>query len=202
MPAALSSHGDCPLGRTETKHRQTRRGVSRWVLHLMSLPEFVKSGTIRPLGEGLVSTDSIPKSKQHVVLFRVRYSETDQMGTFYNSRALEWFECGRTELLRAMGIPYAEMEIRGVMLPLIEAHVEYLGRARYDDLLKMTTRAALAGKARLRFDVEIAHAEGNPAAEPGRPVARGYTIHAITDGAGKPARPPAWLLQKLSENRP
>ena len=124
----------------------------------------------------------------NTVLFRVRYSETDQMGTFYNSRALEWFECGRTELLRAMGLPYAEMERRGVFLPVVEAHVEYRGRARYDDLLQMMSRGALVGKARLRVDVEIVQAEN------GAPVARGYTIHAVTAPAGKPIRPPAWLV--------
>ncbi len=46
----------------------------------------------------------------HTIQLRVRYSETDQMGTFYNSRALEWFECGRTEVLRSLGIPYSTME--------------------------------------------------------------------------------------------
>ena len=71
---------------------------------------------------------------QHVLEFRVRYSETDQMRTYYNSRALEWFERGRTELLRAMGKTYREMERLGVMLPVTEAHVEFLGRAEYDDL--------------------------------------------------------------------
>jgi acyl-CoA thioester hydrolase len=111
------------------------------------------------------------------------------MGTFYNSRALEWFECGRTELLRDMGLPYAEMERRGVFLPVVEAHVEYRGRARYDDLLKMTSNAALVGKVRLRVDVEIIQAEG------GAPVARGYTVHAFTDTKGKPIRPPAWLTE-------
>jgi acyl-CoA thioester hydrolase len=125
----------------------------------------------------------------NTVLFRVRYSETDQMGTFYNSRALEWFECGRTELLRAMGLPYAEMERRGVFLPLVEAHVEYRGRARYDDLLKMTSRGSRAGQARLRIDVEIVQSDNGAA------VARGYTIHAITDTTGKPIRPPTWLTQ-------
>jgi len=55
-------------------------------------------------------------SAQCLTRFRIRYSETDQMGTFYNSRPLEWFECGRTELLRAMGIAYAQMERRGVRL--------------------------------------------------------------------------------------
>ena len=134
-------------------------------------------------------------SKECVVQFRVRYSETDQMGTFYNSRALEWLECGRTELLRAMGLPYAEMERRGVFLPVVEAHVEYRGRARYDDLLNMTSRGSLAGKARLRVDVEIVQAEGSA------PVARGYTVHAMTDPAGRPIRPPAWLAQLFDGER-
>ncbi|MBN1491391.1 MAG: acyl-CoA thioesterase [Phycisphaerae bacterium] len=140
---------------------------------------------------------------EHRIHLRVRYSETDQMGTFYNSRALEWFECGRTELLRAAGVPYAEMEARGVLLPLIEAHVEYFGRARYDDLLEMTTRAAFCGKARLRFDVEIVHAPSEQSradcAPAARRIARGYTVHAISDAAGKPIRPPDWLLTALPQ---
>jgi len=126
---------------------------------------------------------------EHTILFRVRYSETDQMGTFYNSRALGWFECGRTELLRACGLPYAEMERRGAFLPLVESHVEYQGRARYDDLLRMTSRGSLVGRVRLRVDVEIVQAEG------GAPVARGYTIHAVTDQTGKPIRPPPWVTE-------
>jgi acyl-CoA thioester hydrolase len=131
-----------------------------------------------------------PAGRQHVLLFRVRYSETDQLGTFYNSRALEWFECGRTELLRDAGLAYAEMERRGVFLPLVEAHVEYLGRARYDDPLKMRSVLSMSGRARVRFDVFIEHAAG-------RPVARGYTVHAITDPAGKVLRPPAWLVDLI-----
>jgi len=118
---------------------------------------------------------------------RIRYSETDQMGTYYNSRALEWFECGRTELIRSLGKPYAEWERDGIFLPLIEAHVEFQGKAGYDDLLRVTTSMEPAGKARLRFDVSIAHAAD------GRPVCRGYTVHAIVDARGRPIRPPEWL---------
>jgi acyl-CoA thioester hydrolase len=133
-------------------------------------------------------------SREDVVVFRVRYSETDQMGTFYNSRALEWFECGRTELMRSLGLPYAEMERRGVMLPLVEAHVEFRGRARYDDQLRMTSRGSLVGKARLRVDCDIVHVSN------GAPVARGYTVHAVTDKAGKPMRPPSWLQELFAPN--
>jgi len=112
------------------------------------------------------------------------------MGTFYNSRALEWFEVGRTDWLRKAGIPYAEMERRGALLPLVEAHVEYHGRARYDDHLELVTTAAMAGKARMRFDVTIAHVSGER-------VASGYTVHAIVNSEGKPIRPPAWLAEAM-----
>jgi len=117
------------------------------------------------------------------------------MGTFYNSRALEWFECGRTEILRAMGTPYTLLESRGVFLPLTEAHVEYRGRARYDDLLRIVTTAQMAGKARIRCDVEIERADDKSA------VARGYTVHAFVDSSGKPTRPPAWFLEAFNKNR-
>ena len=123
--------------------------------------------------------------------FRVRYSETDQMGTFYNSRALEWFEVGRSEWLRATGVPYCEMEQRGVMLPLVESHVEYLGRARYDDELSMAISACMIGKARIKFEIEIAHLDST------KPVAKGYTIHGIINSEGKPIRPPQWFLSLI-----
>jgi acyl-CoA thioester hydrolase len=124
--------------------------------------------------------------------FRVRYSETDQMGTFFNSRALDWFEVGRTELLRSIGTPYADMESRGVFLPVVESHVRYRGRARYDDLLRMTTTAEMAGRARIRCDVHIAHADGRG------DVAEGYTVHAFVGADGRPIRPPAWFLEALA----
>ncbi len=124
---------------------------------------------------------------------RVRYSETDQMGTFYNSRALEWFECGRTDLMRQLGLPYTEMETRGVFLPLVGANVKYLGRAKYDDLLKITTTAQMAGKARIRFEIEISQYQS------GSSVANGYTVHAIADKAGKPIRPPAWFVELFAK---
>ena len=124
-----------------------------------------------------------------ILQLRVRYSETDQMGTFYNSRALEWFECGGTELMRRkLRLSYAELEAKGVFLPLVEAHLEFQGGARYDDLLDIATTVALSGRARLRFDVQIAQNANR------KPVVRGYTVHAFADAAGKPIRPPAWFL--------
>jgi acyl-CoA thioester hydrolase len=126
---------------------------------------------------------------QHRFELRVRYSETDQMGTFYNSRVLEWFEVARTECLRAAGLTYAAIELQGALLPLVEAGLKFQGRASYDDLLRIDTRVALAGRASLRFDHVIVQATSGAA------VASGFTLHAITDRAGKPIRPPAWLAR-------
>lgn len=129
-----------------------------------------------------------------VLQLRVRYSETDQMGTFYNSRALEWFECGRTELMRRrLGMSYAVLESRGAFLPLVEAHLEFLGGARYDDLLEVASTAAVYGRAKLRFEVQVRHAESR------KLVVRGYTVHAFTDRQGKPIRPPTWFLDLLAK---
>jgi len=129
---------------------------------------------------------------QDVLQLRVRYSETDQMGTFYNSRALEWFECGRTELMRRkLGLSYAELESKGVYLPIVEAHLEFQGGARYDDLLEITSTVALSGHAKIRFDVQINHCPS------GKPVVRGYTVHAFAGVEGKPIRPPPWFLKLM-----
>lgn len=128
------------------------------------------------------------------IRLRVRYSETDQMGTFYNSRALDWFECGRSELMRRMGLPYSEMEDRGVFLPVIEAHIRYNGRARYDDLLEITTVASMVGRVKLRCDVEIVHAESRAK------VVTGYTVHAFLGVSGRPVRPPEWFIKPFYEN--
>lgn len=123
----------------------------------------------------------------HRIQLRIRYGETDQMGTFYNARPLDWFECGRTEILRSIGLPYSEMERRGVFLPVVEAHVDYLGRARYDDLLEVATAFLPVGRARIRCDETVVQVEN------GQPVVRGYTVHAFTNASGRAIRPPQWF---------
>jgi acyl-CoA thioester hydrolase len=146
---------------------------------------------VQSFGEGLTMN-----KLSDVLQLRVRYSETDQMGTFYNSRALEWFECARSELMRnKLGISYVVLEEKGAFLPLVEAHLEFLGGARYDDLLKIASVVDWFGRARLRFDVRITQAAS------GKPVVNGYTIHAFTDQKAKPIRPPAWFVDAFNGAR-
>src|SRR4030066_1466594 len=66
---------------------------------------------------------------------RVRYADTDQMQFVYNGKYLEYFEVGRTEMMRSIGLPYRTLEMHGYMLPLLEANVRYKNPSYYDDLL-------------------------------------------------------------------
>jgi ferredoxin/flavodoxin---NADP+ reductase len=102
------------------------------------------------------------------------------------------FECGRTELMRnKLGMSYAALEAKGIFLPLVEAHLEFQSGARYDDLLRITSAVEFSGRARLRFEVQIDQCES------GKAVVRGYTVHAFTDGRGRPVRPPSWFVEML-----
>jgi acyl-CoA thioester hydrolase len=94
---------------------------------------------------------------------------------------------------RRLRLSYAELEAKKVFLPLVEAHLEFQGGARYDDLLDIASAVEVSGRAKLRFNVQINQNAG------GKPVVRGYTIHAFTDAAGKPIRPPAWFLELMQK---
>ncbi len=119
--------------------------------------------------------------------YKVRYAETDRMGGYYNARALEWFEMGRSELSHAMGMPYTEWEKRGIFMPVIEASVKYRGRATYDDLLEMTVSSQIVGRTRLQFFNTIVQASDR------RAVCSGWTMHALVDERGYPIRIPQWV---------
>jgi acyl-CoA thioester hydrolase len=95
---------------------------------------------------------------------------------------------------RKLGMSYAELEERGAFLPLVEAHLEFQGGARYDDLLEIESTVELSGRAKLRFEVQIQNAVTR------RAVVRGYTVHAFTDRAGKPIRPPGWFLELMEKS--
>ena len=168
-----------------------------WVVDLISpFPRCTASMARLDLVEAIASLgNAISMIRLFDVLqLRVRYSETDQMGTFYNSRALEWFECGRSELIRRkLGMSYAVLEARGAFLPLVEAHLEFQGGARYDDLLEIASTVEVSGRAKLRFEVQIHHAESR------KPVVRGYTVHAFMDRQGKSIRPPAWFVEVMTQ---
>lgn len=90
---------------------------------------------------------------------RVRYAETDQMGVVYHSNYVIYFEIGRTEAMRAIGIAYAELEARGYVLAVVETHMKHLASARYDDLLTVRTWLRDVTKTRLKFEYHVLRGE-------------------------------------------
>jgi len=110
----------------------------------------------------------------------VRYKETDQMGIVHHSNYYTWFEVGRTEFMRQLGISYREMEGRGFMLPLTETHCEYKQGATYDDIVTIRTKMTAFSGARITMEYEVIRERD------GKLLARGKTVHAITDRNLKP----------------
>jgi len=131
-----------------------------------------------------------------VIRFRVRYAETDAMGVVHHSRYLPWLEMGRTELIRARGYPYSELEKRGVLMAVIEVQMRYRAPAAYDDPIRLETRLVEFGRVKLRFQYRIYHDTTD------RLLAEGETLHAFIGRDGAPLRlasqfPDIW--QRLQE---
>ena len=93
------------------------------------------------------------------VEFRVRYAETDQMGVVYHANYLIWCEIGRTDHIRALGTPYAEIERQGIALAVSEASMRFLAPARYDDLIRVETTLTKVTSRTLAFDYVVSNAD-------------------------------------------
>ncbi len=86
---------------------------------------------------------------------RVRYGETDQMGVVYHANYLVWCEIGRTDFIRRCGMSYADMERRGIKLAVTEATLRMHASARYDDIVRVTTRLSSVRSRSVAFAYEI-----------------------------------------------
>lgn len=86
---------------------------------------------------------------------RVRYADTDKMNFVYYGKYLEYFEVGRTELIRYLGVSYKDIEENGVMLPVSECTIRYHRPARYDDLLTIKTSIPEIPEVKLITNYEI-----------------------------------------------
>lgn len=128
----------------------------------------------------------------HRCTLRVRYADTDQMQFVYNGKYLEYFEVGRTELIRAYGMSYAQFEEDGTYLPLVEVHCNFHVPARYDDVLTIISEMREMPYATMRIDYEVIREE------PYEKIATGYTVHAFLDKtSGRPKRPPRRFLEVM-----
>jgi acyl-CoA thioester hydrolase len=111
---------------------------------------------------------------------RVRYAETDQMGIVYYANYLVWFELGRVELLRSLGLAYSQLEKEHeCILPVVSAHCRYRSPARYDDEILIETEPSMLRQSVLKFAYRIlrkAHDGGE-----NELLAEGETVHVVCD---------------------
>lgn len=122
---------------------------------------------------------------------RVRYGETDQMGYVYYGNYAQFFEVGRVEWLRALGVSYKSLEESGIMLPVIQLTVNYMKPAKYDDLLTITTTLLKKPLVKIEFDFEV-HNENNEL------LTTGFTSLVFMDmKKNKPIKAPQYLLEQI-----
>lgn len=123
---------------------------------------------------------------------RSRYGETDQMGYVYYGRYLEYFEVARTEMIRSLGLPYSRLEAEGVMLPVIETHVEYKAPVFYDELMNVTVHLYDMPLVKLETWYEISTARLDTPHAFGK-----VTLCFMKEENRKPCRAPEHFLEGL-----
>jgi len=124
---------------------------------------------------------------------RVRYAEADPMNVVYYGNYAQYFEVGRVESLRNLGISYKGIEDMGIMLPIVELNIKYLRPAKYDDLLTIKSQIKeLPTEHKIIFDQEIYNEEGKLL------TIGKVKLYFMDSKLGKRASMPAIMLEKLS----
>ncbi len=122
---------------------------------------------------------------------RVRYADTDKMGVVYYGNYATFYEVGRTEMFREIGLSYARIEELGVCLPVVELNCKFHKSALYDEVLTIVTRVEKMPDVRIRFEYEILNPKGEV-------LSTGYTVLVFMDIARhRPVRMPDYVRTLL-----
>ena len=124
---------------------------------------------------------------------RVRYSETDQMGVVYHGSYIPYFEIGRVEWLRKLGVSYKSMEESGIALPIVSMHINYKKPARYDELLTVKTKLKKHASVKIEFDCLIENEQGDLL------TTAHFVLVFIDLKTGRPVMPPDYIKSILEK---
>ena len=124
---------------------------------------------------------------------RVRYGETDQMGYCYYGNYAQYFEVGRVETLRKIGISYKHLEEKGIMLPVIDFYVKYKTPAKYDDKLTIQTKIIEIKGAKIKFEYVITNESNQTIA------ISSTTLAFISKKTMRPTIPPKDFIELISQ---
>lgn len=129
----------------------------------------------------------------HTTKIRVRYGETDQMGYMYYGNYAQYYEVGRVEMLRSLGMTYSNMEANGVMMPVLELKCKYIKPALYDEEITVKTILKTLPGIRIHFDYELYN-------EKEELINIGSTILVFVDMAkNKPTHAPVDFMDKIAQ---
>ena len=134
-------------------------------------------------------------SKKNLTKIRVIYADTDALGIVYHTNYIKWFEIGRGELLRELGIPYSQIENMGYYLPLTEVNCHYLCPARYDQIVLIETQIIFVTRASIKFRFLIWDEKQE------KTLAEGESVHACINKQGKIVRIPSEITEKIDPKR-
>ena len=124
---------------------------------------------------------------------KIFYKDVDQMGIVYYSRYFEYFEEARTELLASIGLGVTDVEKKGIMLPVISSHCDYLKGARFEQ--NIIIRASISTEPRSKLQINYSVFIENEK----EPIATGYTEHAFVNDKGAAVRAPKMILERLNQ---
>ena len=131
-----------------------------------------------------------PSRQRFTIPVRVRYADTDATGAVHHATYLAYFEAARVEALRSLGVPVGAFAQRGVLMPVVEARLQYLQPARLDELLDVTVLLERIGPASFSFDYEVTR--------DGLLLVTGWTRMAVIDSqTGRAIKLPAWVRELL-----
>ena len=129
----------------------------------------------------------------NITSYRVIYGDTDQMGVVYYANYLRWFERGRSEFLRQIGLPYGNIETAGYHFPVTDVHCRYVQSARYDDVVEIATTLVELSRVYLSFEYKISRQADQLT------LATGSTKHACIDREGQLKRIPQMLADAIEQ---
>ena len=129
----------------------------------------------------------------HRTEYRVIYGDCDPFDVVYYANYLDFFERGRTEFFRDLGLTYRLISDTGIFSPVAETNCKYKKSARYDDLLVIETTVAYLKRVKIRFDYKIFRKDLRVL------LAEGYTVHAFVNRKGKVLPAPKEVIEKVNE---
>jgi len=129
---------------------------------------------------------------EHTSEIRVRYAETDQMRFAHHSHYITWFELARINLLREIGISYAQLEKEGYLMPVLEVSARFIRPAHFDDRLFVRAVIEEMPRAKLSFKYEVYN-------EQNELLCSGYSLHSFMNSRERAVKPPAPFLARIKE---